>query len=122
LDTYDLILSKSNPLLTSIKRDNDGNIIDYSKEAESNWRKFDIIKLIREKPEALKKLHILFNCESTDEFGLTGDSKRLHETLLELNIDHEYEIYSDPKVALSPHIFGIGSKIVDGIRFCLKYF
>ncbi|MFX0141981.1 MAG: alpha/beta hydrolase-fold protein [Candidatus Hodarchaeota archaeon] len=122
LDTQDLILSKKTPLIPSIKRDIDGNIMDYSREAESNWRKFDIIKLIREKPDALKKLYILFNCESTDEFGLTGDSVRLHETLLELNIDHEYEIYSDPKVALSPHIFGIGSKIMDGMRFCLKYF
>jgi len=122
LDTYDLVLSKNTPLISSIKRDSDGNIIDYSKKAENNWRKFDINRLIREKPDALKKLHILFNCESTDEFGLTSASERLHETLLELNIDHEYEIYSDPKVALSPHIMGIGSKIMDGIRFCLKYF
>ncbi|MFX0138736.1 MAG: alpha/beta hydrolase [Candidatus Hodarchaeota archaeon] len=122
MDTYDLILSKNTPLIPSIKRDTNGNVINYNKEAESNWRKFDIINLIREKPEALKKLHILFNCESSDEFGLTGDSKHLHETLVQLNIDHEYEIYSDPKVALSPHIFGIGSKIMDGIRFCLKHF
>jgi enterochelin esterase-like enzyme len=122
LDTYDLILSKSIPLIPSIKRDTNGNIIDYSKEAEKNWRKFDINDLIREKPDALKDLHILFNCERSDDFGLTSASERLHETLLELNIDHEYEIYSEPKAALSPHIFGIGSKILEGIRFCLQYF
>ncbi|MFX0000916.1 MAG: alpha/beta hydrolase, partial [Candidatus Hermodarchaeota archaeon] len=122
LDTHDLVLSKNNPLIPSIKRDNDGNVIDYNKEAEINWSKFDINKLIREKPDNLRGLNILFNCESIDEFGLTRASERLHETLLELNIEHEYEIYSEPKVVLSPHIFGIGSKILDGIRYCLKYF
>jgi len=122
LDTFDLVFSKSTPLIPSIKRDHDGNIINYSTEAECNWRKFDINKLIREKPDVLKKLHILFNCEDTDEFGLTGASERLHETLLELSIDHECEIYSEPKAALSPHIFGIGSKILSGIRFILKNF
>ena len=122
LDTFDLVMSKNDPLIPSIKRDNDGNIIDYNKEAASNWRKFDINNLIRQNSDALKELHILFNCESTDEFGLTGASERLHETLSELNIQHEYEIYSEPKAALSPHIMGIGSKIMDGIHFCLKYF
>ncbi|MFX0104613.1 MAG: hypothetical protein ACFE75_03870, partial [Candidatus Hodarchaeota archaeon] len=122
LDTYDLVLSKKNPLIPSIKRNSDGNIIDYSKEAENNWGMFDINRLIRENPNALKKLHIMLNCESSDEFGLTSASERLHETLLELNINHEYEIYSDPKVALSPHIMGIGSKIMNAILFCLKYF
>ena len=122
LDTSDLILSKSTPLIPSIKRDTDGNIIGYNKEAEGNWKKFDINNLIREKPDALKKVHVLFNCESTDEFGLTGDSERLHETLSELNIQHEYEIYSEPKAVLSPHIMGIGSKTLSAIRYCLKYF
>ncbi|MFX0135909.1 MAG: alpha/beta hydrolase [Candidatus Hodarchaeota archaeon] len=122
IDTYDLVMSKNNPLIPSIKRDNNGNIIDYSKVAENNWRKFDINNLVREKSDSLKGLNILFNCEIDDEFGLTSVTERLHETLSELNIQHEYEIYSEPKAALSPHIMGIGSKILDGIRFCLKHF
>ena len=122
IDTYDLVMSKNNPLIASIKRDNNGNIIDYSKEAENNWKKFDINNLVKEKSDSLKGLNILFNCESNDEFGLTSVTERLHDTLSELNIQHEYEIYSEPKAALSPHIMGIGSKIIDGIRFCLKYF
>ncbi|MFX1418199.1 MAG: hypothetical protein ACFE9N_04675, partial [Promethearchaeota archaeon] len=82
----------------------------------------DLNKLIREKPDAFKEHHLLLNCEITDEFGLKDASEQLHKTLLDLNINHDYEIYSEPKAALSPHILGIGSKILTGIRFCLKYF
>ncbi|UCC20824.1 MAG: hypothetical protein JSV62_05970 [Promethearchaeota archaeon] len=122
LDTYDLILSRDCPLIPSIKRDNNGKIVDYSKEAENKWIKFDVNEIIRKNPDILKGLNILLNCEINDEFGLTDVTEQLHETLLELDIDHDYEIYSEPKAALSPHIFGIASKISTGIRFCLKYF
>jgi hypothetical protein len=122
MDTYDLIMSKNNPLIPSIKWDIEGNLIEYNKEAEKNWKKFDIIDLIKEKHKALNEIKISFNCEATDEFGLTNVSERLHETLSELNIQHEFEIYSEPKAALSPHILGIGSKIMSGIQFCLNHF
>jgi pimeloyl-ACP methyl ester carboxylesterase len=122
LDSYDLIASKDNPLLPSIKRDESGNIIKYNTEALRNWQKYDLNNIIRENPKALKQVHLLLNCERTDEFGLADGTMKIHETLLEFGIDHQFELYSDPTVVLTPHILGIGYKILPGIRFCLEYF
>lgn len=121
LDTHDLIYSNNNRLVPSIKRDKDGNIIDYNQEAYDAWQRHDLNNLIKEKPEALKNVNLLLNCEKTDEFGLTRVSERLHETLTECGIEHQFEIYSDPKAVLTPHMLGIGYKILPGIRFCLQY-
>ena len=96
-------------------------IIDYSKEAFDNWAKNDLINLIEKFRDSLRKVHLQLNCESTDEFGLTEVAISLHEKLEELGIEHDYEIYSDPKAALSPHILGIGYHILPGIRFCLQF-
>nr|MDO8082989.1 alpha/beta hydrolase-fold protein [Candidatus Freyarchaeota archaeon] len=122
LDTYDIIFSKNNPLIPSIKRDKKGKIVDLNKKAASNWQKYDLNKMIRENPDTLKKVHLLLNCESTDEYGLTGETEKIHETLKKLKIDHQFEIYSDPKAVLSPHILGIAYHIVPGIKFCIQHF
>ena len=83
--------------------------------------KYDLNQVIKEKPVALNELRLLLNCEQTDEFGLAEVAKKLHETLNEHNINHDYDLYSDPKAALTPHILGIGYSILPGIRYCIKY-
>jgi len=122
LDTYDIIFSKDNPLIPSIKRDESGNILNYNEVAKNNWEKYDLNNIIRENSEALKEVHLLLNCESTDEFGLAEVAKKIHDTLIELKIDHQFDLYSDPKAALTPHILGIGYNILPSIRFCVQYF
>ncbi|MEM2134803.1 MAG: alpha/beta hydrolase-fold protein [Candidatus Jordarchaeaceae archaeon] len=120
LDTFDILFSRDNPLMPSIKRDKNGKIVKWSKRAANNWQKYDINQMIRKNPKALKKVHLLINCESTDEYGLTQEARKIHETLVELGIEHQFEIYSDPKAALSPHILGIAYHILPGIKFCLQ--
>ncbi len=44
-----------------------------------------------------------------------------HKKLLALEIDHDYELYSDPDAALSPHILGIGYHILPGIKFAMQF-
>ena len=122
LDTIDLIFSNDNRLLPTIKQDENGNIVEVNEEILSKWEKHDINNMIKENPEAFKQVHLLLNCAVDDEFGLTEGVKKIHETLLEHGIDHQFDIYPDPKVALTPHILGIRYHILPGIRFCVQYF
>jgi S-formylglutathione hydrolase FrmB len=122
LDTNDLIYSKNNPLILSVKRDNNGKIIEMNKKAASNWQKYDLNKMIRENSDALKEIYLQLNCADADEYGFTGEAQKIHETLEELGIEHQYEIYSDPKAVLSPHLVGIAYHIIPGIQFCTQYF
>jgi hypothetical protein len=78
--------------------------------------------MIRENPDALKTVHLLINCESTDEFGFSRETEKIHQTLIELGIRHQFEIYTDPRAALSPHMIGIAYHIVPAIRFCQQHF
>ncbi|MFW9772215.1 MAG: alpha/beta hydrolase [Candidatus Heimdallarchaeota archaeon] len=121
MDTYDLIFSNDNKLIPSIKRDENGDIIDYNKKAIENWQQHNLINLLEKYPDSLKKVHLQLNCERTDEFGLADAAIQLHEKLLELKIEHDYELYADPKAALTPHILGIGYHILPGIKFCLQF-
>jgi len=121
LDTCDLIFSNDNRLLPSIERDESGNITDLNEKANANWKKFDINNIIRDHPDAFKKVHLLLNCEKNDEFGIANGTKKIHETLIELEINHHFELYSDPKAALTPHVLGIGYHELPAIRFCLQY-
>jgi len=84
--------------------------------------KHDINKLIRENPEAFRNVHLSLSCDFEDEFKLADGVARIHETLNELKIPHEYDLSRDPKVALTPHGLGIGYRVISGIKFCLKYF
>ena len=122
IDTIDLVFSNDNRLLPTIKKDENGNILEYNDEILSKWEKYDINYIIKEKPDAFKQVHLLLNCATNDEFGLAEGIKKIHETLLEHGIDHQYDLYSDPGVALTPHILGIGYHILQGIRFCIQYF
>lgn len=123
MDTFDLISSKDRPLLPSIKRDETGKIIEMNESALKNWQKYDINNVIRENPNSLKQVHLAITCEISDEFENDKVSKKIHETLLEFEIEHHYDLYSDPNAAaLSPHIFGLFYTTLDRIRFCLQYF
>lgn len=121
LDTCDLIFSKDNPLLPSIKRDENGKIVSMNEDAFNNWMKFNLNNLIKDHPEALKEIKLLINCAKNDEFGLATGVKEIHETLDEFEIPHQFKIYDDPKTSLSPHILGIGYHIIPAMRFCLQF-
>jgi hypothetical protein len=122
LETCDMIFSSNSPLLASIKRDNEGKIIDMDEKSSTNWQRHNLNRMIREDPEPLKTVHLLINCESTDEFGFSGETKKIHQTLVEIGIRHQFEIYTDPRAALSPHMLGIAYHIVPAIRFCQQHF
>jgi len=122
LDTYDLLFSNEKRLIPTIKRDENGNIIDFDEEAYNNWTRYDLVNLIEKKPQSLKNVKLLLNCAKNDEFGLTQVANSIHETLLKHGIDHEFDLYLDEWTRLSPHILGIGYHILDGIKFCLKSF
>ncbi len=83
---------------------------------------YDMNKLIRENPDSFKKVHLSLSCDLDDEFKLAEGVVRLHDTLSELNIPHEYDLSRDPKAALTPHGLGIGYRVIPGMKFCLKYF
>jgi pimeloyl-ACP methyl ester carboxylesterase len=121
LDTCDLIFSKDNLLLPSIKRDEDGNIISLNEDALKNWMKYNINNLIKVNPDALKHIKLLINCAQGDEMGSAISTKGIHETLNKFEIPHQFELYDDPKISLSPHILGIAYHIVPAMRFCLQY-
>ncbi|MBY8992093.1 MAG: hypothetical protein KGD58_15215 [Candidatus Lokiarchaeota archaeon] len=121
IDSYDLVFSNENRLIPTVKRNQEGKITDYNKEARDNWRNHNLISVIEKKPDALKQLNLQLNCEATDEFGLAEDAQLIHNKLIELEINHDYELYSDPKAALTPHILGIGYHIILGIKYCLKF-
>jgi S-formylglutathione hydrolase FrmB len=121
MDTYDLLFSNTTRLLPSIRRNEQGDIIEYNKESYQNWQKFDLISIINENPELLMNLHLQLNCDINDEFGLAKVAEEIHLRLLTFDISHEYELYSDPKASLTPHALGIGYRILPGIIFCLKF-
>ncbi|MFX1407707.1 MAG: alpha/beta hydrolase-fold protein, partial [Promethearchaeota archaeon] len=121
LDTFDLVLSKDNPLLPSIQQDEKGKIISLNKEALNNWLKYDINQLIKEHPNALKEIHLLINSDHRDEMGSAIATEGIHKTLDELGIPHQFELYEDPKAYLSPHILGIAYHILPAIQFSLQF-
>ncbi len=120
LDTCDLIFSNDNRLIPSIKKDEKGKIIEMNQEALSNWLNHDINNLIKKRPDALKKVHLLMNCDERDEYGCAIAIKEIHETLEKYHIDCQYEIYREPRAELSPHILGIAYHIIPAIQFCLE--
>jgi enterochelin esterase-like enzyme len=121
LDTCDLIFSKENPLLSSIKRDESGKVIDMDPDSFNNWMSYDLNTLIKKRPEALKQVHLMINSARNDEMGSAVATKQIHETLNELKIPHRYNLYDDPKISLSPHILGIAYHMIPAIKFCLEF-
>ena len=122
MDTLDLIASKDNPIASSVKRDENGKILEMNMDIWKKWQKYDINYIIRDKPNSLKQVNLMLNCEIDDEYGLNTVAEKIHETLLEFDIEHQFEMYSDPEAALSPHYFGMIFHFLTSIRFCLKHF
>ncbi|MHA1604931.1 MAG: alpha/beta hydrolase [Candidatus Freyarchaeota archaeon] len=122
LDTADLVCSKDRPLMPTIKRNEKGEIIGWDEEAYNNLYKYNLNHMIRENPEALKQVKLLLRAEASDEFGITDVTREIHQTLEELGIEHEFEVYSDPEAALSPHIIGISYSVIPAIKFCTQHF
>ncbi len=121
LDTTDLILSNGNRLIPSIKRNSDGFIIDMDESAKKKWMKYDILEMVKNSPNPFQNIKLLVNCEKEDEFGFSVQIKKLQKLLIEMEIEHEVDIYFD-KLAekLSPHQLGIGFQLFPGILYCLK--
>ena len=115
------MLSKDNPLIPSIQQDDNGKIISLNEEALNNWLKHDINQLIKERPNALKEIHLMINCDHMDEMGSAISTEEIHKTLDELEIAHQFELYEASKASLSPHILGIAYHIIPAIHFCLQY-
>jgi S-formylglutathione hydrolase FrmB len=125
-DTFDLITSKSNLLIPSIKRNNKDEIIDFNKEAALNWKNYDLDTIIMQKvgksPASFRNTHLMLNCHKKDDYGFANETKKLHETLTMFGISHNFEIYQDFRAKLAPHMLGIGYKILPAIKFCVQFF
>lgn len=120
LDTMDLIFSHDRPLLPTVEYAEDGRIASYDERAAQNWQKYDINSKIKATPHALKDVKLLIDCDKNDEFGLAYEALKLHNTLQESGVPHEFDLYYDPDAALSPHQLGIACKIPSAIKFCLQ--
>ncbi len=120
IDTLDLVFSNDNRLIPTVKFNDKKEIVEMNEEAYKNWQKYDLNAIISQTYENFKDVNLLINCEENDEFGLAVGAKRLHDLLEDLKIPHEFEIYSDPAAALTPHILGIGYHVLPGINFCLE--
>jgi len=125
-DSFDLITSKDNLIIPSIKRDNNGNILSLNEQAAENWLKYDLNYVIKQKfndnPDAFTSMKLLFNCHRKDEYGFADETRKLHNTLVELGIDHHFEIYKDYRAKLAPHMLGIAYKILPAIKFSIQFF
>ena len=123
LDTADLVFSDNNRLIPNIIRDSKGYRISNNHPAEKIWIKYDLYNLIEDYPNAFDKISFKFNCEIEDEYELAKQIQKFHETLNNLNIKHEWEIYTDKYAEkFSPHQIGIGKHLLEGIQFCLQNF
>ena len=120
LDTLDIIYSKDRPLLPTVVRDGQGKAVSMDSQAAEAWRACDINRVAEKLAGNLKTVSLLMNCESSDEFGLAGETQKLHDTFQQLGISHEYEIYDEPQAkTFSPHIFGIAYHLIPAFKFIL---
>jgi hypothetical protein len=78
--------------------------------------------VMTEHPLALKNSNIMLYCDRKDEFGLSVQAQRLHESMLACGIEHEFDNPDDPAVAITPHTLGCGIHIVPAFRFCCNAF
>jgi S-formylglutathione hydrolase FrmB len=125
-DSFDLITSKDHLIIPSIKRDNNGNIINLNEQAAENWLKYDLNYVIKQKfndnSNEFSSVKLLLNCHRKDEYGFADETRKLHNTLVELGIDHHFEIYKDYRAKLAPHMLGIAYKILPAIKFSIQFF
>jgi len=121
MDTCDLVFSKNRPLLPTIRRDEGGRSVRMDDQARENWARSGLGYLLGRHPRAFQDVRLLLNCARSDEFGFAEPCSRFHVQLQDKGIEHDFEIYSEPKAErISPHILGIAWHILPGLRFCLQ--
>ncbi len=121
LDTCDLVFSHNRPLLPTIRRDEEGRAVRMDDQARENWAHSGLGYLLDHHPRAFRDTRLQFNCARTDEFGFAGPCSRFHAQLQDRGIEHDFEIYSEPKAErISPHILGIAWHILPALLFCLR--
>ncbi|MBD3338667.1 MAG: hypothetical protein GF353_06150 [Candidatus Lokiarchaeota archaeon] len=125
-DTFDIITSKNNSIFSSIKRDEKGNIVQLNEDSVKNWQKYDLVNVIKtcskKNPDAFKDVNLLINCHRKDEYGFADETRRIHQTLNDLGIDHLFEIYKDYRTKLAPHMLGIAYKMIPAIEYSVQCF
>ncbi len=123
MDTLDLIWCKERTLLASIKRDDEGRVVSFSKEAGEHIRQGCLThileKLDTSDPQGSGLPFIYLSCAQDDEFGLAPGAEKLHQLLDKLGIMHNFDFYDDPKAKLSPHILGIAYQVIPSLQYCL---
>ncbi|MHA1370307.1 MAG: alpha/beta hydrolase [Promethearchaeota archaeon] len=132
LDTIDLVFTgRALGLAELYKKSQDKDVLekiekDIQEKIENltdvSWKDYELNNLIRKCSKQLDQLNIMVNCEERDEFGLAEEVRKIHNTLKQLKIKHEFEIYFDEQVSLSPHILGIGFHILAGLEYCCQFF
>ena len=122
LETVDLLFSKNNPFLTELEFLSEKIHTKKNEKSKENWEKNDLNNLIQQFPNAFNNVHLKFNSEETDEFGFHQQVETFHQTLSNLNIAHEFEIYKDEMSQnISAHTIGIAKKVREAILYCLSY-
>lgn len=125
-DTFDMITSRDYPILPSVKQDEIGDIIYMNENAVKNWQNYDLVNIIKKNvlnnSKAFNTINLMLNCHRKDEYGFADQTRKIHDTLLELGIDHQFEIYKDYRAKLAPHMLGIAYKILPAIKFSIQFF
>jgi len=121
LDTMDLVYSNDRRLLPTIKFSPDGKVVECDRVALANWEKRDLNNIIKSATSPFKDIKLKIDCDRNDEFGLAAEAAKIHTSLRERGVPHEFEIYYDPEAAPSPHQLGIAYRTPAAIKFCLSH-
>jgi pimeloyl-ACP methyl ester carboxylesterase len=102
LDTADMLFFKD----CNLPRDKKGIIVGLTDTAIEAWKQYNIISLLKRKPDAFKDVNLYLYCDANDEYGFGKTTGEVHEILQSADIDHAYELPADPAAALAPHAVG----------------
>lgn len=121
-NTCDMVFSPDRPLIPTVRRDADGRVIGLDETARANWQRGDAGDLARAKPDGIRTVALRLTCEQSDEYGLADPDLRFHKVLDELNVDHEFELFTDRRAEkVSGHAQGIAIQVVPSFLFCLRH-
>ena len=123
LHTVNLVFSKENPLIPSIKRDKNGNFKMLNKKVKSKWKEFDLKFMVERNLNVFDGCNLLITCEETDEYGFKDQIEQFLHTLKSQGISVTVDIFQDRFASrVSPHMIGIVKKILPAFEFCAKNF
>lgn len=121
-DSINLIFFEKQTIQKEVIRNKDGKITGLQEKAQKKWDKIDLNVLIRNNPDALKKVNLLLYCDGADEFACNIATSNLHNTLEENQIPHQYIFGIDPEAALSPHSLGGLYHILPSMQYIAQNF